>query len=74
MSGLMWIQTIWHSDGIFLKEFLRNLILKNQQTTKKHENFSKVLNTALFMDQCRGIGCRLRTKAQDNNFLIVPTV
>ena len=40
MSGLIWIQT--DTQMVFLKEFFNKVDFeKNQQTTKKHEKFSK---------------------------------
>ena len=39
MSGLIWIQTVWHFDGIPERFFLKKLIVKkkkkNPQTIKK---------------------------------------
>ena len=35
MSGLIWIQTVLHSDGIPERFFLKKLIKKYPQTTKK---------------------------------------
>ena len=36
MSGLIWIQTVWHTDGITERIFLKKLILKKiQQKMKK---------------------------------------
>ena len=38
MSGLIRIQTVLHSGGIYLKEFFEKVDFeKNRQTTKKHE-------------------------------------
>ena len=39
MSGLIWIQTISHSDGIPERIFEKVDFEKNQQTTKKLENY-----------------------------------
>ena len=36
MSGLIWIQTVWHFDGIPERIFQKVDFEKNQQTTKKH--------------------------------------
>ena len=39
MSGLIWIQSVWHSD-MFLKEFFEKVDFeKNQQTTKSMQNY-----------------------------------
>ena len=35
MSGLTWIQTVWHSDGIPESIFEKIYFEKNQQTTKR---------------------------------------
>ena len=38
--SLIWIQTVRHSDGIFLKEFYKKVdIEKNQQITKSMQNY-----------------------------------
>ena len=36
MSGLIWIQTVWHSYGIPERFFLKKLMFKKIQMTKKH--------------------------------------
>ena len=36
MPGPMWIQTVWHSDGIPEKQILK----KNHQTTKRMKNYT----------------------------------
>ena len=36
MSGLIWIRTVWHSDGIPEGIFRKSWYKKNQQTTKKN--------------------------------------
>ena len=36
MSGLIWIQTVWHSDGIPVRIFQKVDFEINQQTAKKH--------------------------------------
>ena len=41
MSGLIWIQTVWHSDCIPERTFLKSLFWKNQQMTKKHAKFPR---------------------------------
>ena len=42
LSGLIWSQTVWHSDGIHEIIFRKSWFWKqNQQTTKKHETFSR---------------------------------
>ena len=35
MSGLIWIQTVWHLDGNPVKKFNEFQFWKNQQTAKK---------------------------------------
>ena len=37
LSGLIWIQTLWRSDGIPERIFRKVSFWKNQQTTKEHE-------------------------------------
>ena len=41
MSGLIWIQSVWHSDDtIFLIEFFEKVdVEKNSAKDKKHEKF-----------------------------------
>ena len=41
MLGLIWIQSVWHSDGIPERSLEIVEFEKNQQTTKKHENFPR---------------------------------
>ena len=36
MSGLIWIQTVWHSDGIPERIFQKREFLKNSANDKKH--------------------------------------
>ena len=49
MSGLIWIQTVWQSDGIPERFFLNINFDKSRQTTKKHailpsmQRFYKIL-------------------------------
>ena len=48
MSGLIWIQTVWHSDGIPERTFWKNVDSEiNQQMTKNMQNYpvGKVLYT-----------------------------
>ena len=40
-SGLIWIQSVWHSGGIPERIFEKVDFEKNQQTTTKHEKFPK---------------------------------
>ena len=39
MSGLIWIQTVWHSDDIHKKFFKKVDFEKNQQTKKSMQNY-----------------------------------
>ena len=50
MSGLILIQTVWHSDGIFMKEFFKKEDFeKSQHMTKRMKNYParKELNRQL---------------------------
>ena len=38
-SGLIWIQTVWHSDGIPERLFLQKLILKIHKQQKSMQNY-----------------------------------
>ena len=39
MSGLIWIQTVWHSDSIPENSFEKVNFKKNPQTTKSMQNY-----------------------------------
>ena len=39
MSGLIWIQTVWHADDIPERIFLKNWFWKNQQMQKSMQNY-----------------------------------
>ena len=41
MSGLIWIQSVWHSDGIPERIFRKVYFENNRQRTKKHEKFPR---------------------------------
>ena len=45
--GLIWLQTVWHSDGILKRIFLRYQILKkkvSEQTTKQHGKSTRAVS------------------------------
>ena len=47
MSGLIWVRTVWHYDGI-LKEFLEKVNFeKNQQTAKHSEKFPSMQSSII---------------------------
>ena len=49
MSGLIWIQTVWHGDGIPEIIFLNSLFLKKSADDKrKHAKFDRVNKTKYY--------------------------
>ena len=46
--GLIWIQSVWHSNGIPERIFRKRWFWKNQQTTKKHEKFPRWQSDILY--------------------------
>ena len=70
MLAMNFIQTVWHAEAIFLKEFLKKFILKKSADKKGIHTTPRSSHSSIFCVVCEFLDVLIRFYFGFENFII----